>query len=740
MIKKEYRRTRKLAYPKIKTIWIPEILSVNSTKLKMQNRTNSKDEIILLINPITIKGENDTYELNEKNKFGENKQSGFTTDNDKSLNPKLDKKNKKIIKNDDKSKETENIKSKLKLKKKIEGNYDDPNTIKKQSTNNTKKGRRNARKRESENDFLMEKPEEIFLSNPISVQELAEQIYVSDTDIIRTLFLDGMIVNINQVLDIETAVSVGDKLGVRIIPTQEKVKKTRNDFSNLNSIGNSEKRPPIITIMGHVDHGKTTLLDRIRQTQIAQKEAGGITQRIGAYEVDVNYRNEERKLVFLDTPGHEAFSSMRSRGVQVTDIAVLVVAADDGVKPQTLETIQCIKDANVPLIVAINKIDKDDANIENIKQELTTYNVIPDDWGGDTPMIPISAKEGTNMNELLDMMVLVSEMLDLRASNTENAQGTILEANLDKSKGAIATLLVQNGTLEVGDIIVTSQHVAKIRGMINSNNIAVMESLPSSPVLVWGLSDVPNIGDTFEAFKDEKSAKTALQKRKGSANKEQNINSTSDRYSLLNSNIQAVINLVIKTDIQGSVEAIISSLNQIDQEKVKVRILYASAGEITETDVDFADASKSTILAFNTNLAPGARKIARHLGVSIKEYNVIYDLFDDIQMMVDDIIGPQYEEKSIGEAMVKTVFPLGKNYVAGSLVTEGKIIKGCHVKVNRSGTLVYEGVLSSLKQFKQDIREIEKDSECGIYIEEFDNWEENDIILAFELIEKKKNK
>jgi len=740
MIKKEYRRTRKLAYPKIKTIWISEILSVNNTKLEMQNRTSNKDEIILLINPITIKGENDTYELNEKNKFGENKPSGFTTDSDKSLNPKLDKKNKKIIKNDDKSKETENIKSKLKLKKKIEGNYDDPNTIKKQNTNNTKKGRRNARKRESENDFLMEKPEEIFLSNPISVQALAEQIYVSDTDIIRTLFLDGVIVNINQVLDIETAVSVGDKLGVRIIPTQEKVKKTRNDFSNLNDIGNSEKRPPIITIMGHVDHGKTTLLDRIRQTQIAQKEAGGITQRIGAYEVNINYRNEERKLVFLDTPGHEAFSSMRSRGVQVTDIAVLVVAADDGVKPQTVETIQCIKDANVPLIVAINKIDKDDANIENIKQELTTYNVIPDDWGGDTPMVPISAKEGTNMNELLDMMVLVSEMLDLRASNTENAQGTILEANLDKSKGAIATLLVQNGTLEVGDIIVTSQHIAKIRGMINSNNIAVMESLPSSPVLVWGLSDVPNIGDTFEAFKDEKSAKTALQKRKDAANKEQKINSTSDKYSLLNSNIQAVINLVIKTDIQGSVEAIVSSLNQIDQEKVKVRILYASAGEITETDVDFADASKSTILAFNTNLAPGAKKIARHLGVSIKEYNVIYDLFDDIQMMVDDIIGPQYEEKNIGEAMVKAVFPLGKNYVAGSLVTEGKIIKGCHVKVNRSGALVYEGVLSSLKQFKQDIREIEKDSECGIYIEEFDNWEENDTILAFELIEKKKNK
>ena len=490
--------------------------------------------------------------------------------------------------------------------------------------------------------------------------------------------------------------------------------------------------------MGHVDHGKTTLLDKIRQTQIAQKEAGGITQKIGAYEVEIDYRDGKKKLVFLDTPGHEAFSSMRSRGVQVTDIAVLVVAADDGVKPQTIETIKCIKEAEVPLIVAINKIDKDDANIDNIKQELTTYNVIPDDWGGDTPMIPISAKQGTNMNELLEMMVLVSEMLDLRASRSVNGQGTVLEANLDKSKGAIATLLVQNGVLNVGDIIVTSQHMAKIRGMVNSNGEAITESLPSSPALVWGLSDVPNIGDKFEAFKNEKEAKTALEIRKNESTNIQKTSSTSDKYSLLSSNIEAVINLVIKTDIQGSVEAIISSINQIDQEKVKIRVLYASPGEITETDVDFADASKSKILAFNSTLAPGAKKVARHLGVTIKEYNVIYDLFDDIQIMVDDIIGPQYEERSIGKAIVKAVFPLGKNYVAGSFVNEGKIVKGCHIKVNRDGVQVYEGILSSLKQFKQDVLEIEQDSECGIYIEEFDEWKEDDIILAFELIEKKK--
>ena len=698
---------------------------------RMQNKSTSDEKIILLINPLVIEGETNSYSLNNGSDFKEIKPLEFTLNSDKDVKQKLDKKKNKTAK--DGNDVNENAKSKSKLKKKINGNYDDVNKRKKQGNN--KKG-----KKDSGKELLGEKPTEITLSNAISVQELAEKLYVSETDIIRTLFLDGIIVNINQVLDLETAVKVGDQLGVTITIVEEETINNRNDFVLTENQDNLEERPPIIAVMGHVDHGKTTLLDKIRQTQTAQKEAGGITQKIGAYEVDIDYRDEKRKLVFLDTPGHEAFSSMRSRGVQVTDIAVLVVAADDGVKPQTIETIRCIKEANVPLIVAINKIDKDDANIENIKQELTTYNVIPDDWGGDTPMIPISAKQGTNMNELLEMMVLVSDMLSLQASKKGNAQGTVLEANLDKSKGAIATLLVQNGTLEVGDIIVTSQHMAKIRGIINSDNSNIMQALPSSPILVWGLSDVPSIGDQFEAFKNEKQAKSALQERKDKASNNITNHSTSDKHSLLGSNIQAVVNLVIKTDIQGSVEAIISSINQIEQEKVKIRVLYASPGEITETDVDFADASKSVILAFNTSLAPGAKKVARHLGVSIKEYNVIYDLFDDIQTMVDDIIGPQYEEKDIGKAIVKAVFPLGKNYVAGSFVNEGKIIKGCHIKVSRDGEVVYEGILSSLKQFKQDVAEIEQDSECGIYVEEFDEWKEDDIISAFELVEKKKNR
>jgi translation initiation factor IF-2 len=719
----------------IKQSWISKMsVSHSNTRQEMQRKNTSETEVLLLVNPLIIKSLGSPYSINDGNQFKQGKSLEFGLESEKPVNPKLEKKNKKIVKNE----ETEAPKSKLKLKKKINSNDDDANTIKKQGGSSAKKNRKLSRKKAAGDESTNEKPTEIFLSNPISVQELAEKIYVSETEIIRTLFLDGVIVNINQVLDIETAIKVGEKLDITIIASEEEIVSNRNSFIVSDDQENTEQRPPIIAVMGHVDHGKTTLLDKIRQTQIAQKEAGGITQKIGAYEVEIDYREEKKKLVFLDTPGHEAFSSMRSRGVQVTDIAVLVVAADDGVKPQTIETIKCIKEAEVPLIVAINKIDKDDANIDNIKQELSSYNVVPDDWGGDTPMIPISAKQGTNMNELLEMMVLVSEMLDLRASISVNGQGTVLEANLDKSKGAIATLLVQNGVLNVGDIIVTSQHMAKIRGMINSNGEAITESLPSSPALVWGLSDVPNIGDKFEAFKNEKEAKAALEIRKNESANIQKTNSTSDKYSLLSSNIEAVINLVIKTDIQGSVEAIISSINQIDQEKVKIRVLYASPGEITETDVDFADASKSKILAFNTTLAPGAKKVARHLGVTIKEYNVIYDLFDDIQVMVDDIIGPQYEERSIGKAIVKAVFPLGKNYVAGSFVNEGKIVKGCHIKVNRDGIQVYEGILSSLKQFKQDVLEIEQDSECGIYIEEFDEWKEDDVISAFELIEKKK--
>lgn len=483
----------------------------------------------------------------------------------------------------------------------------------------------------------------------------------------------------------------------------------------------------------------TTLLDKIRQTQIAQKEAGGITQKIGAYEVNINYKGNTKKLTFLDTPGHEAFSGMRSRGIQVTDIAILVVAADDGVKPQTVEAIQYIQSAEVPVIVAINKIDKENADVENIKQQLTQYNLIPENWGGDTLMIPISAVKGTNIDNLLEMVILVSEIEDLKANIRCKAQGTVLESHVDKTKGSVATLLVQNGTLKIGNILVAGSCMAKIRGMINSTGEKIETCLPSSPVLIWGLSKLPMSGDHFEIFDDEKQAKLAVQKSQEKQKDNQTIiNTISENYSVTNSEMKGVINLIIKTDIQGAIEAILTTISKIPQNKVQIKVLYASPGEITETDIDFADTSGATVLAFNTTLAPGARKIARHFNVKVKEYNVIYDLLDDIETMIEEITGPEYSKENLGEAIVQGVFPLAKSFVAGLKVIKGKITKNAYIEVIRNEEIIFKGKITSLKQLKEDIVEASENSECGLFVNEFDTWKEKDKIDVFELIPKKK--
>nr|BDA97747.1 translation initiation factor 2 [Rhodomonas sp. NIES-698] len=613
-------------------------------------------------------------------------------------------------------------------------------TKKNKSKSSIKKTKKHllSKNRETEQK-IKPQPNSVAITGPLSVQELALLLSVSETEIIRSLFLKGIGVTINQVLDVNTAQTVGEDLGVEvehIKEIQEENKKIQIKKSDSNYL---ERRPPVIAVMGHVDHGKTTLLDKIRKTQIAQKEAGGITQKIGAYEVKIQYKGEFKKLTFLDTPGHEAFSGMRSRGVQVTDVAVLVVAADDGVKPQTVEAIKYIQSANVPIIIAINKIDKESADIENIKQQLTQYNLIPENWGGDTPMVPISAMKGTNIDTLLEMMVLLSEIEDLKANPAGKAQGTILETHLDRAKGAVATLIVQNGTLRIGDIITAGSSMAKIRGMINSAGEKVTECLPSSPVLIWGLSKLPVSGEHFETFKDEKQAKIKVQKAQEIIKSNQTISNTiSENYSLSNSNTKGIINLIIKTDIQGSVEAILGTINKIPQDKVQIRVLYASPGEITETDIDFADTSKATVLAFNTNLAIGARKSARHLNVTVKEYNVIYDLVDYIEVVIETITGPEYDQKNIGKAIVQGVFPLAKSFVAGLKVIQGKIKKESHIEVSRDENILFKGNITSLKKVKEDITEAIEESECGLFIEEFDKWEEKDIVNAFELIPKKR--
>jgi len=492
--------------------------------------------------------------------------------------------------------------------------------------------------------------------------------------------------------------------------------------------------------MGHVDHGKTTLLDKIRNTQVAQKEAGGITQRIGAYEVLIRIAGENRKIIFLDTPGHEAFSGMRSRGVSISDIVILVVAADDGVKPQTVEAIKCAQFYNIPIIVAINKIDKENANIELIKRELSQFNLVAEDWGGDILMIPISAIQETNLDNLLEMVILVSDVLNLTADSRRFAEGTILESHLDRARGPIASILIQNGTLRIGDIVVFGNHLGRVRGMMNSLSENIKEAGPSSPIIVWGLSSVPLVGEKFFSFKDEKEAKVFIASM--------GVSSQIDVFtqqSILDTSSMSVpegrkkLNLIIKTDSQGSTEAINSMLTKLDGSDIQLRILYSCPGEVTETDIEFASTSNAIILAFNTTSASGAKKLAKSSSIKIQEFDVVYDLFDYIQVLIDELIGPQYDEKLIGKAIVKTLFPLAKTFVAGSLILEGKITSGSSVEVVRDDKVLYRGIITSLRRLKENVDEVSSGFECGIFIEAFDAWKPDDTIQVFERVPKKKN-
>jgi translation initiation factor IF-2 len=693
---------------------------------------------------------------------------------------KIDKKIKKNDKDDDR--EVDRTNAKLKLKKKtrskinFEEDYESVNDLfektddsedvsllpmarpskptaeipsvsfvvkqKGQVTTNLRKKKSNPSNQKKELELLRsDKPTQVNLNQPLTVQELSDLFSISKTDIIKSLFLKGIPVTVNQLIDTVTAQKLGQEFGIEVVlNSQEYFNEKRALDLTQSSIESLSSRSPVVTIMGHVDHGKTTLLDKIRKTQIAQKEAGGITQKIGAYEVSIYHKNEDRRLVFLDTPGHAAFSGMRSRGVSITDIAILVVAADDGVKQQTIEAIKQIQASNVPIIVAINKIDKEDADVENIKEELAKYNLISEDWGGETVMIPISAMKGTNIDTLLEMILLLSDMMNLKADPDALSEGMIIESNLDRAKGPVASVLVQNGTLRIGNIIQVGGSIAKVRGMINSVGDNIKEAGPSSPVLIWGLSRVPAVGDTFTSFKDEKDAKlfitahSSLQKTSISS-----IPQLSENYAVSDSENKSRINVIIKTDTQGSAEAIATSLNKINDSKVQIRILYSCAGEITETDVEFASTSSAALLAFNTTAASGATKSAKTLGVTIKEFNVIYDLFDFIHSLIDSLVGPQYEERFIGMASVKTVFPLAKSFVAGSFVMEGKITKSSFIHVVRDNDIVYKGSIDSLKKIKENVVEVVEDSECGIFVAEFDSWKQGDTIKAFELIPKKKS-
>lgn len=589
----------------------------------------------------------------------------------------------------------------------------------------------------------VERPEKLLLSRPMTVQELAITLAVPETEIIKRLFSKGIAVNITETLDISAVRMVAEEMGVEV-ETPEKVAPAIKVIEMLDAadLEYLERRPPVVTIMGHVDHGKTTLLDSIRKTKVAQGEAGGITQHIGAYHVDVVHEGKSQQVVFLDTPGHEAFTAMRARGTRVTDIAILVVAADDGVRPQTIEAISHAKAAKVPIVVAINKVDKEGAQPERVKQELTEYGLVADDWGGDITMVPVSAIRGENLDTLLEMILTVAEMEDLNANPHRPAKGTVIEAHLDKARGPVATLLVQNGTLRVGDIVVAGSALGKVRAMIDDRGDRVEQATPSFAVEVLGLREVPRAGDEFDVFANEKEA-AAIASGRATSRRDSRL-LQGGRISLSGFSQQAKegvlkeLNLILKADVQGSLEAIVGALTQLPQKEVQLRLLLSAPGEITETDIDLAAASNAVIIGFNTTLATDARLAADQAGVDVREYSIIYNLLDDIQGAMEGLLEPELVEEPLGQVEVRAVFAIGRGAVAGCMVLSGKVIRNCKVRVRRGNNVVYEGVLDSLKRMKEDAKEVNAGFECGISLSGFSDWADGDIIEAYRMVTKRR--
>ncbi len=591
------------------------------------------------------------------------------------------------------------------------------------------------------------RPEMIIVpEDNLTVQELADKLSLESSEIIKSLFFKGITATVTQSLDLATIETVAEEFGVPVLQDdiQEAAEKTV-DMIESDDIDSLIKRPPVITVMGHVDHGKTSLLDAIRESRVASGEAGGITQHIGAYQVEFEHESKKKKLTFLDTPGHEAFTAMRARGAKVTDVAVLVVAADDGCRPQTLEAISHARAAKVPIIVAINKIDKEGASSERVKQELSEKDLIAEDWGGDTVMVPVSAIKKQNIDKLLEMILLVSEVEDLQANPERTAKGTVIEAHLDKAKGPVATLLVQNGTLRSGDVLAAGSVLGKIRAMVDEHGNRIKEAGPSFPVEALGFSEVPTAGDEFEVYPDEKTARAIVGERATDARATKLAQQmASRRVSLSSLSTQAndgelkELNLILKADVQGSVEAILGSLEQLPKNEVQVRVLLSAPGEITETDIDLAAASGSVIIGFNTSLASGAKRAADANDVDIREYEVIYKLLEDIQFAMEGLLEPDLVEESLGQAEVRATFAVGKGAIAGCYIQTGKLQRNCSLRVIRKEKVIFEGNLDSLKRSKDDVKEVNTGFECGVGCDKFSSWIEGDVIEAFKFVPKKR--
>ena len=606
----------------------------------------------------------------------------------------------------------------------------------------TERGKRskkkNIRNDEERNKQKIFELKEITIPEKITVKDLAAELKKTSGEVIKKLFGLGIMATINNELDFDTAFLVAEEFGI----TANKKEVVNEEDILFDESEDSEDdlmpRPPVVVVMGHVDHGKTSLLDTIRRTNVIEGEAGGITQHIGAYKVNVN----GREITFLDTPGHEAFTSMRARGAQITDIAILVVAANDGVMPQTVEAINHAKAANIPIIVAVNKIDLPEANVEKVKQELMQYELVSEEWGGDTIFVPISAKNNINIENLLEMVLLVADMQELKANPNKQSKGVVIEARLDKAKGPIASVLVQRGTLDVGDTVVVGTSIGRIRAMKNDKGQNVKEAGPSTPVEIMGLTEVPEAGDTFYEVKNEKMAKHLIEKRRAQE-REKMINSNvvtlSNLFEKMANEDLKQLNLIVKADVQGSAEAVKQSLEKLSNDEVKVKVIHSVAGAINESDVQLAKAAKAIIIGFNVRPVGTAKEIADREGVEIKLYSIIYKAIEDVEAAMKGMLDPVYEEKIIGNAEVRQIFKVSNvGTIAGCYVIDGKIERHAGVRVIRESVVIHEGKLVSLKRFKDDVKEVAKGYECGVQVENYNDIKEGDIIEAFVMEEVKR--
>ncbi|WP_339215246.1 translation initiation factor IF-2 [Ornithinibacillus sp. FSL M8-0202] len=625
-------------------------------------------------------------------------------------------------------------------KKQMNHNKPKPNHNKQQNKGPKNKKNKQQNKQFVEQPAVKETPKEIKYSGTLTVSELADKLNKEASEIIKKLMFLGVMATKNQDLDDDAIELICAEYDVEV---EKEIILEDTDLDKYMEEDDESalvERPAVVTIMGHVDHGKTTLLDSIRNTKVTAGEAGGITQHIGAYQI----KKDGKKITFLDTPGHAAFTSMRSRGAQVTDIAIIVVAADDGVMPQTVEAINHAKAAEVPIIIAVNKMDKEAANPDRVMQELTEYELVPEDWGGDTIFVPLSALKGEGIDDLLEMIILVSEVEELKANPNRNATGTVIEAQLDKGRGSVATLLVQNGTLHVSDPIVVGNTFGRVRAMVNDLGQRVKEAGPSTPVEITGLNDVPQAGDQFLVFDDEKTARQigeARQQKQIQENRsETNKVSLDDLFEQIKQGEMKEINVIIKADVQGSVEALASSLQKIEVEGVKIKIIHTGVGAITESDIILASASNAIVIGFNVRPDANAKSTAENEKVDIRLHRIIYKVIEEIESAMKGLLDPEFEEKVIGQAEVRETFKVSKvGTIAGGYVTDGKLTRDAGIRLIRNGVVIFEGEIDTLKRFKDDVKEVAQNYECGITIKNYNDIKEGDIIEAFvmEEIERK---